>query len=736
MTKPIQAQSWTALDLDGQWKVTRASDDIMRTGVGLDTDDHLWKTINVPGHWQSDPSFANDDGPLLYRRHFDLPLEESVTTGTERLFVVVDGLFYQGDVWLDGAYLGDSEGYFVPHAYDVSALALLDSSHVLSIGLSCPAQNDKRLKRNITGTFQHSDYIDPHFNPGGIWRSVRIERTGPVRIDALRVLCRDANEALANVRLSARLDCDHERPIRIVTKVDGSIINEQDRSVARGLNEFNWDIDIDEPTLWWPWSLGQQNLCDITVEVICDGLMSHSLDRRTGLREVAVQDWTFSVNGERLFLKGANLAPTRAALGLATPTELRRDIELARDAGLDLVRLHGHISRPEIYQAADELGMLIWQDFPLQGGYTRQIRKQAVRQARAAVSLLGHHPSIITWCAHNEPVPGPKESTSDTSTEGTLAYAARHQLPSWNKSILDRWVKRAFEHADDTRPCVPHSGVLPHLPQLDGTDNHLFLGWQRGLAEDLPALAARIPRLVRFVGEFGAQAVPESDAFIDHQAWPNMNWDELSENHGLNKHLFDERVPPAQFATFDDWRTATQLYQAEVIKLHIETLRTLKFRPSGGFCVSTLNDSMPMISYSLLDHQRVPKLAYTALFEACRPVIVVAERLPAVVHPGRIHHLDIHVVSDMRRELPDATVTALVTQGQSTQTWSWSGDIAADDCTRVGRIDISVPKSDDGDDNYDADTASTPNHSMITIDLTLECGDVVATNRYISTISG
>ena len=722
---PTGAHTWTALDLKGPWKVIRATDDILRTGVGLETDDRDWMSIDVPGHWQSESALAADEGPMLYRRHFDLHLDSAASNGDERHFVVVDGLFYQGDVWLDGAYLGDPEGYFVPHAYDVSALARLDSSHVLSIGLACAPQGDKRAKRNITGSFQDSPYIDPHFNPGGIWRGVHIERTGPVRIDALRVLCRDAREASANVHLSARLDSDRERSIRIVTKVDGSLVNEQERSVARGLNEFTWNIDIDEPALWWPWSLGDQNLCEISIEIICDGRVSHSVNRRTGLREVAVQDWIFSVNGERLFLKGANLVPTCADLGAASPAELHRDIELARDAGLDLVRLHGHISRPEIYQAADELGMLIWQDFPLHGGYSRNIRKQAVRQARAAVSLLGHHPSIITWCAHDEPVQERSDRTAPSSRR-SWAFVARHQVPSWNKSILDRWVKRAFEQADDTRPCVAHSGVLPHLPQLDGTDSHLFLGWQRGSAHDLPVLAARLPRLVRFVGEFGAQAVPDSDDFIDHSSWPTIDWQHLSRHHGMDQRIFEQRLPPARFPSFADWKLATQIYQAEIIKVHIETLRTLKYRPTGGFCVFTLNDAMPMISCSLLDHKRVPKLAYTALSEACRPVIVVAQQLPAVVQLGETHHIDIHVVSDLHHELSAAVVTALVTIGTTTQEWRWAGDIATDDCTRVGQIEVSV------DDDHDIENRD---HSMLTIDLTLECGDVVATNRYTSSIA-
>jgi len=706
---------WTSLDLSGQWRVTKATDDVLRTSVGLDTDDEEWPTIQVPSHWQSHPLFVSENGPLLYRKDFELGVPES----GERRFIVVDGLFYQGDVWLDGAYLGDPEGYFIPHAYDITALAKLDTEHVLAIGATCSPQRDKKAKRNITGVFQHWDCIDPDFNPGGIWRGVRIERSGPVRIDALRVLCRDANEARANVRLSARLDSDSDLPVRIVTYVNNKVVDEIEKSLANGINTLDWDIDIDEPKLWWPWSMGQQNLTDIRVEVVHNGTVSHSVRRRTGLREVAVQDWVYSINGERIFLKGANLAPTRAMLGDANETELRRDIELAREAGLDLVRVHGHISRPELYDAADELGMLIWQDFPLQWGYARQIRREAVRQAEEAVNLLGHHPSIMTWCAHNEPFTfnvSPGESFDFKKM--AVPFLAGHQLPTWNKSVLDRWVKRSFEKADITRPVIAHSGVLPHLPTLDGTDSHLYFGWYHGHERDLPGFAAKIPRLMRFVSEFGAQAIPESTEFIDATEWPVLDWEKLENKFGMQHGNFENHCPASAFDSFDDWRVATQTYQSDVIRYHIETLRRLKYRPTGGFCMFALNDAMPMISWSVLDHKRVPKLGYTALAEACRPVIVTADRLPQSMRPGDQLRVALHVVSDLHRELEDATVTATVESTGDPQVWQFEGSIAADECTLVGHITITAPFAE----------------GPVVLDLTLVSGDVVATNRYHTTV--
>ena len=131
-----------------------------------------------------------------------------------------------------------------------------------------------------------------------------------------------------------------------------------------------------------------------------------------------------------------------------------------------------------------------------------------------------------------------------------------------------------------------------------------------------------------------------------------------------------------------------------------------------------LNDAMPMVSWSVLDHQRVPKLAYTTLAEACRQVIITADRLPIAMHPGEEIRIAIHAVSDLREDLKDAIVSATLEVAGVPQVWRWEGDIAGDDCSLVGHITIS------------ASFAEGP----LVLDLTLECGEVVATNRYHSEV--
>ncbi|HET9666465.1 MAG TPA: hypothetical protein VFP09_06905, partial [Desertimonas sp.] len=661
-------------------------DELRRIGTAADVDDSGWPELVVPGHWRSHPEFASSDGPVLYRRRFELARPRP---GTRR-WVTFDGIFYQADAWLDGAYLGDPQGYFFPHTFDITELSAMSDEHVLAVEVTCSPERGTSGRRNITGMLQHSEAVDHDWNPGGLWRTVRIHDTGAVRIDRLRVLCRDADETRAHLRLHARLDALAADTVRIRTSADGAVVGETEHTLAAGSNDIEWSLDISGPRLWWPHTLGRQPLTEVRVEVVIDGELSDDASRRTGLREVAFTNWVFSINGERLFLKGANLVPARPGLADASRDLVRADVERAVEAGLDALRVQAHIATDDLYTAADELGMLLLQDFPLQWGYARHVRREAVHQAREAVSALGHHPSIIQWCAHDEPIADAPQLDGD-STRTRLRRFVRQQLPTWNKSVLDRWVKRAFEQADPTRPTIAHGGVLPHLPQLDGTDSHLWLGWHRGDVAELAERARALPRMVRFVSEFGAQSVPDSASeFVDATAWPHLDWEYLAEHHGLEADVMRGRHPPEQYPSLATWRRATQRYQADLLRRHIETLRRLKYRPTGGFCFSWYADAMPMISASVLDHERQPKAAWAAIVEACRPVIVVCDTLPAAVEPGRALTFGIHVVNDLRETLA-ATVAVSASWPGGTRQWGFRGEVEADDCTLVGKVTIDVP---------------------------------------------
>ena len=279
--------------LSGPWLAAEADDDVRRNGIGVDTDDSTWTRVAVPGHWQDQVDFADSDGPLMYRHAFtaDPPAEG------RRRWITLDGIFYQADVWLDGAYLGDPEGYFISHSFDVTSLSRLDREHVVAVEVTCAPQSGTTGRRNITGIFQTPDGIGPSRNPGGLWRPVSLYDTGPVRIDRLRVLCRDADARRAHLRIATRLDSDRLTPVTMRTYVDGEQVDEQHQSIAAGQNDFEWAIDITDPALWWPRALGDQPLVEVAVEVVVDDDVSDRRERRTGLRQLVWDDWICSVNG-------------------------------------------------------------------------------------------------------------------------------------------------------------------------------------------------------------------------------------------------------------------------------------------------------------------------------------------------------------------------------------------------------------------------------------------------------
>lgn len=678
-------------DLCGQWLGTEADDDLRRSFSRPELDDSDWQPIAVPGHWQTEPRFASSDGPLLYRRRFEM---DRLVKG-QRAWLVMDGIFYQSDVWLDGSYLGDTEGYFFPHAFEVTSALEERSEHLVALEVVCERPAKRGAKRALTGVFGHWDCIDPSFNPGGIWAPVRIVVGGAVHISSLRATCVEAGTTRAVLELVGLLDAAQAQTVTLRTEVrragggEVAAVLEKQHSLALGANHLRWRLVVPDPELWWPVGLGGQPLYDLFVNVELQGERVDSKALRTGLRQVRAHDFVWSVNGERVFLKGANLAPTRRDLGNASPAEVARDVELAREAGLNMLRVHAHIGRPELYDAADELGVLIWQDMPLQWGY-KGVRREAVRQAVAAVDLLGHHPSIAVWCGHNEPYSLELPPGQAIGPVNALRLAGAHALPSWNKSVLDSSIRRALERADPSRPVVAHSGIFPHPAW--GTDAHFYFGWYHGRSTDLPRVLAAWPAAARFVSELGAQAVPYTAEFMEPQRWPDLDWKELEEHHCLQKAIFDGLVPPANFETFEAWRDATQAYQAHLVKAQVETLRRLKFHPTGGFAVFCLNDAQPAVSWSLLDHERVPKAAFAALKNACAPVLAVADGPAPSYSPGALLSLKVHVVNDLRERLADAVLEAKLVWPGGGRAWRFTGEVPPGSCTFVGRLMARVPE--------------------------------------------
>ena len=136
------------MELSGPWRA-HVADDMLRRTFPLDEfDDGGWAEIDVPGHWRDEANFAGVDGPLLYRTRF-----EAEPPGPDRrTWLEFNGLFYQGDVWLDGTYVGDTEGYFFGHLLEVTDRLRRQRDHLLAVEVACPPKRSSGKGHTLTGT--------------------------------------------------------------------------------------------------------------------------------------------------------------------------------------------------------------------------------------------------------------------------------------------------------------------------------------------------------------------------------------------------------------------------------------------------------------------------------------------------------------------------------------------------------------------------------------------------------
>ena len=170
-------------ELDGGWLACEAEGDLHQRFVDPDFDETGWEPIPVPGHWRSTPAFAESDGPVLYRHRFPAtPL-----AGRAAAFPHLRGrLLLRRRVARRRLPRGDRGLLRPPHLRDHRRRpgpGGRRASTCLAVEVACPKEADRRAKRMVTGVFSHWDVLDPDWNPGGLWRPVRVVDSGPVRLE-------------------------------------------------------------------------------------------------------------------------------------------------------------------------------------------------------------------------------------------------------------------------------------------------------------------------------------------------------------------------------------------------------------------------------------------------------------------------------------------------------------------------------------------------------------------------
>lgn len=556
---------------------------------------HLQPTLYPDRPYWGPHLRAINEQAWLYRRSFTLP-DGTAHTRARLHFAGVD---YFASVWLNGHWLGRHEGNFAPFSFDVTRLLRRGENELLvrvaspwdppNPGGSYPT--DHVLRGLVKGLYEHGEgLIPPNINPIGIWRPVYLLLDQGISIDRVSIragmdgqaaLCLSITNATGQawsgmLHLSISPENHEGPPAAAVATLQ----------LPAGRREIEHTLQVPEAQLWWPWDHGEARL--YRLDACLREASGRVLDMQTetfGFRSVRLErspeQFTFYINNRPVFLRGSSYIPA-LYLSQCTPEGLARDIDLARGAGLNLLRAHVHVSPAEFYDLCDRRGMLVWQDFELNWAHdaSAAFEQRARDLQREMISLLYNHPSIITWSCHNEP---------------TMIFTRRDNLEKHPDPALYADAIRQ----DPTRPVFICSGQMEHDWQRAG-DVHTYYGafWTTRYT-DVYRHRSRLNT------EFGFEAPAHPDTL---RPYPDC-WERLG-------HLEEQ--------TEDLWA-----YQAELVRFHVEHYRRLRAAGCAGYIHFWLADLVPQVGCGVLDAQRRPKGGYAALREASRPLQVALE------HDGR-----------------------------------------------------------------------------------------------------
>lgn len=631
-----------------------------------------WLPLRVPGHWQLHPDLTSHEGTVLYHRRFEA---QAVSDG-ETAVLGFGGVYYSAEVWINETYLGGHEGYFSPFWLDCGH-ALRDGENEILVEVHSPREPEENDRRTVGGVWAMWDGMDPEINPGGIFRHVELVRGEGAHLLHTSVEAHPSGRC----RVFLSLWTHDSREIL----VDGEIVPlgfealgarfRRKAVAAAGHRELVVEFDLPEPRLWWPRGRGEQPLYELRVR--CEGFEEQV---RFGVRSVELTGWHSRINGKRLFLRGVNYLPTDAYPARTTDALLREDARLLVDLNLNAVRVHAHVAEDAFYEACDELGILVLQDFPLQWTQRRRVLKPAVAQAGEMARLLRHHPSVFLYLAHDEPFyVAPPEKWSLVGLARTAIEATLPRWALWQRRVLDTAVVGAFNEEDPTRPVIEAAGHPL-------TTNHLYFGWYYGGFRDLERAVSLLRGLSRLPTEYGAQALPDPESL--EEIWASgeePDWQRLSSRHRLQRQRM-ERYAPYRGDRLRYVRD-TQRYQVEVLRHATELFRRHKYHPAGGTFAFMLNDPAPAVSWSVMDWRRRPKEGYAALAAAMRPVLICARYPRRHYRAGALINLPVWLVNDLPRAL--GTVPwgwSLEISGQSISSGSGKSEVGGDCVVRLGEV--------------------------------------------------
>lgn len=491
--------------INAHWQFIRA--DVPQAATTTDLEQ--WQIINLPHTW-NDRDVMDDNqrgyyrGPAWYRKSL-------VVRGTpaEKWFLHFEGANQETAVYVNGELAGTHTGGYSAFTIDITPYIFLNQRNTLAVRVT-NAHNPLVPPLSADFTFF-----------GGIYRDVFLVRTQAAHFSmddhgspGVFITTPEVSEQAATVNVKGSFVYDQPQPKKLLVQV--LIKDEAGKTVAlvkkfirakAGRNEFTLESTSITPiTLWSPETPAMYSF---TTQLIEDQQVRDEVTQPLGFRWFSFDAANgFFLNGKPMKLIGANRHQDVHGQGNALRDEQHRaDLKLLKDMGANFVRLAHYPQDPAVLRAADELGLLVWEETPLVNEVTPDERhhQNAEVMLREMIRQHYNHPSVILWGYMNEiywmhrflPAENVTRHTEETvKLAKRLEALARAEDPT-------RYTAMAMHNY----PLYEESGI-DSLPQVAGWN--LYHGWYYDELDDFGAFMdrqhARHPHRPHIISEYGAGA--------------------------------------------------------------------------------------------------------------------------------------------------------------------------------------------------------------------------------------
>lgn len=334
------------------------------------------------------------------------------------------GLDYAGWVLLNGREVGRFRGSLVPHLIDLTP-HLRAGEHTLQIVFDTPP----RWLGQIGYTSEMTEWKE-RFNyfwdwtarlvQIGIWDNVFLDVSDGDEIEMLDCRTRAAVDGeSATLRLGGTVSGSRGAKVMVQLSQGAEVLLDEEISIESFLSGISRDVAARR---WWPNGHGDQPLYELRVQMLDSrGNVLDGATRRVGFRALTWQSnpgapdgadpWLCVVNGRPIFLQGVNWTPIRPNFADVTDQHYRALLTEYRDMGCTMLRVWGgsFLEKEIFYELCDELGILVWQEFPLSSSGLDNwppddpaSLDEMETIARSYVERRRHHVSLAVWCGGNE----------------------------------------------------------------------------------------------------------------------------------------------------------------------------------------------------------------------------------------------------------------------------------------------------------------------------------------------